>query len=333
MKKIIFSLLISMVALSLFACGKNEVAEAESGKETTVLKTEASKEKEKLIKISDNGETLTFGSVELEIADIEKKAKELEEKLENATSQLDMNEISNELYKLWDKELNDLRKRIKEKYDGASMKILNSDELAWIKDKEKKIKEAGAKFEGGSIQALEENMTGAGITRERVYILANILAQILGEPVVMPSVNQAVSSGGDVKELNMKGNFYSQCVACNINEGIQWKYEIANGCMKLDDEIDNFADFNSKTEIGDIVYSFRGEKEGDDSITWTLVDTKDNKCYFTVKFDFHVDGKKDKDGFLPFTLIKQTANDNRPVSLAEYRFDEPEVTNHGAGNG
>lgn len=201
MKQKINVLLLTIVSISIFACAKVEVIENLETKEgiaknvdtvkiveTTEVMIETSKGLSE--KASDNVEILAFGTVELEILEVERKAKDLNTKLDNAMNQLDMNEISSELYKLWDKELNDLWNRIKEKNDKTSMQQLVEDEKAWIKDKEKKIKEAGLAYEGGSMQLLEENIVGASLTRERVYFLANVLARLLSESEVLDRVER-----------------------------------------------------------------------------------------------------------------------------------------------
>lgn len=112
--------------------------------------------------VSDNKKN---ESIKEEIKDIEEKDHELNDKLNNAMTQLDMNMISQEIYELWDNELNSLWNRIKEKD-----KLLE-EQREWIKEKEKKVKEAGAEYEGGSMKPLVESMEAAKITKERVYIL------------------------------------------------------------------------------------------------------------------------------------------------------------------
>lgn len=110
--------------------------------------------------------------ISAELAKVEKKAGKMQNKLESGNlTQGDMNLLSAKLYKLWDKELNDIWGRL----DDDTKSELLQEERDWIKEKEKKIKEAGKEWEGGSGQPLAENQEGADLTRERVYELANYL--------------------------------------------------------------------------------------------------------------------------------------------------------------
>jgi uncharacterized protein YecT (DUF1311 family) len=106
------------------------------------------------------------------LAGIEKKAKRLQDKLQSGDlTQGEMNQLSAKLYKLWDDELNDIWGRL----DEDTKSELLQEERDWIKEKEKKIKEAGKEWEGGSGQPLAENQEGADLTRDRVYKLADYL--------------------------------------------------------------------------------------------------------------------------------------------------------------
>lgn len=110
--------------------------------------------------------------ISAELAGIEKKAKRLQEKLQSGDlTQGEMNQLSAKLYKLWDDELNDIWGRL----DEDTKSGLLQEERDWIKEKEKKIKEAGKEWEGGSGQPLAENQEGADLTRDRVYKLADYL--------------------------------------------------------------------------------------------------------------------------------------------------------------
>ena len=48
------------------------------------------------------------------------------------------------------------------------MTSLKAEQQKWIKNKEASMKEAGADFEGGTMQPMIEYGTGAKLTRERV---------------------------------------------------------------------------------------------------------------------------------------------------------------------
>lgn len=115
-------------------------------------------------------------SMEEELADLEQQAKELEDKIENQDlTQQEYNEISLELYELWDNELNKIWGQLKETLDEKTMAQLTEEEQEWISQKESEIKKAGAGYEGGSMQSMVENQKGAELTRARVYELVEKL--------------------------------------------------------------------------------------------------------------------------------------------------------------
>lgn len=120
----------------------------------------------------DSSEQKAQDGISAELDKVEKKAKKIQKKLESGDlTQGDMNQLSAKLYKLWDDELNDIWGRL----DEDTKSELLQEERDWIKEKEKKIKEAGKEWEGGSGQPLAENQEGADLTRERVYELADYL--------------------------------------------------------------------------------------------------------------------------------------------------------------
>lgn len=55
------------------------------------------------------------------------------------------------------------------------MAVLTEEELRWIADKEAAVQEAGAEFEGGSMQLLIMNQKAAALISDRVYELADKL--------------------------------------------------------------------------------------------------------------------------------------------------------------
>ena len=61
------------------------------------------------------------------------------------------------------------------KRHAEEMAVLTEEELRWIADKEAAVQEAGAEFEGGSMQPLIMNQKAAALTRDRVYELADKL--------------------------------------------------------------------------------------------------------------------------------------------------------------
>jgi uncharacterized protein YecT (DUF1311 family) len=118
-------------------------------------------------------------AIDMELEEIVNQASELEDQIDSGLlSQSEMNQLSAELYTLWDDELNSIWKRLKESLPEDEMAQLTEEELQWISEKEEAVTEAGSEFEGGSMQPLVENTTAAKWTRERVYELAVYLRGI-----------------------------------------------------------------------------------------------------------------------------------------------------------
>ena len=88
--------------------------------------------------------------IDAELAGIKAQSDEINDKLTNDLSltQGDMNQLSAQMYKLWDDELNSIWGRLKDKLDDDTMSKLTEDERNWIADKEAKVKAAGADSEG-----------------------------------------------------------------------------------------------------------------------------------------------------------------------------------------
>ena len=86
-----------------------------------------------------------------------------------------MNQLSSELYTLWDNELNSVWKQLKSTLDSNTMKKITADEKTWIKDKENQMKKAGEAYSNGSMKTMVMNNKGAELTRARVYELAEYL--------------------------------------------------------------------------------------------------------------------------------------------------------------
>lgn len=123
----------------------------------------------------------------LELENVEQQAAVLEDKLYNeAATQLDMNEASKELYELWDSELNLLWSKLVETLSEEEMLLLVSEERDWINFKSAESEAAGSEFEGGSMQPVLIAVKEAELTRDRVYVLAEYLGNIIGQTVIKP---------------------------------------------------------------------------------------------------------------------------------------------------
>ena len=141
-------------------------------------KEESKKETQKETSLSE--EDALYQSYKKEVKMVAKKASEMDDSLSSDDlTQTELNTLSVDLYMLWDKELNQLYGYLKEILPKAEMDTLRNEERAWTTDKEKAIKEAGAEYEGGSMQPLAMNMEGAKQTKKRVYVLLSYLEDAL----------------------------------------------------------------------------------------------------------------------------------------------------------
>lgn len=109
---------------------------------------------------------------------VEEQVEQLEKELrEDSLSQGEMNEKSGEIYQLWDTLLNEIWAALKENLDEETMKELTVQEREWIAEKEKAVTEAGAEFGEGSLRLLIESSKAAEMTKDRVYVLLDLLEQ------------------------------------------------------------------------------------------------------------------------------------------------------------
>lgn len=109
------------------------------------------------------------------VAKVEAEAKRRDQTLSDTATQMEMNEYSERLYKLWDDELNRLWKVLKEELSSTEMAKLLEEQRTWIAEKEKAINEIGEISGGGTATTMNENMTGEDLTRRRVYELLEYL--------------------------------------------------------------------------------------------------------------------------------------------------------------
>ena len=122
---------------------------------------------------SSSALTVTYETVKRELEDVEEAVKSLENKIQTEElTQLELNETTAEIYRLWDDELNQIWGYLKSELDGETIEQITEEEQEWITYKENEISKAGADYEGGSIQAMIENEKGAELTKARVYELA-----------------------------------------------------------------------------------------------------------------------------------------------------------------
>ncbi len=126
-------------------------------------------------------------SLQDELNKVKKIAEIYSEASSKANNQSEINSSSIWTYTVWDKELNCLWKRISNKADKNTKKLLLDSQRNWIAMKENIVLEnIGGKEDSGSIYPLQKNNLLADITCNRCYILARELAKIKNENFTMP---------------------------------------------------------------------------------------------------------------------------------------------------
>lgn len=90
-------------------------------------------------------------------------------------TQTEYNEKTLQLYELWDSALNAVWDVLKRMKDAETMELLTARQREWIALKEQTVAEAGAEYEGGSMQPMIMNQKAAEMTKERVYELMELL--------------------------------------------------------------------------------------------------------------------------------------------------------------
>lgn len=119
------------------------------------------------------GTSSLSSDIQNELSKLEEQDNAINDKLKNESlAQDEMNRLTAQRYKLWDDELNSIWAHLKDTLDDSTMSTLKEEERSWIKDRDSQIEVAGKEAEGGTMQPMLENDTGADITRERVYELA-----------------------------------------------------------------------------------------------------------------------------------------------------------------
>lgn len=106
-----------------------------------------------------------------EVSYAEARDEELMEKLQNVTTQDEMNVTAQELLQTWDDTLNIVWKLLEAALVDEQMEALRAEERTWIDFKEEEVNAVGREYEGGSIQPMEMALKGAELTKKRVYEL------------------------------------------------------------------------------------------------------------------------------------------------------------------
>lgn len=128
----------------------------------------------------------TTNSLQKELEGIGKLYKKYSKVLEKDYPQVEMNQLAEWPYKVWDVELNHLWGRRGDFLSDAKQKELLSEQRNWIALKEKMVKEILSDVEGGSIYPMLYADEMANLTKNRVYILASLFAKEKGENFQIP---------------------------------------------------------------------------------------------------------------------------------------------------
>ncbi|MEH7386903.1 lysozyme inhibitor LprI family protein [Bacillus sp. JJ1521] len=86
-------------------------------------------------------------------------------------TQIEMEEIAAETYKIWDDQLNKIWKEIEKQLPAEKMDKLREEQRRWIKFKYETASKEAAKYEGGTMEPLVKISKQAEVTKERCYEL------------------------------------------------------------------------------------------------------------------------------------------------------------------
>ena len=100
--------------------------------------------------------------------DVKKSKSLLEEE-----SNLKMIEIEESKFEIWNNELNNIYKVIKEQLSEKKYEIFKNQEISWLDERDKKAEDNANKFEGMDFAQVEYNLSLAKLTKERCYKLVN----------------------------------------------------------------------------------------------------------------------------------------------------------------
>ena len=93
--------------------------------------------------------------------------------IEDAVTQVEMNDLSYQIYEIWDTTLNEEWSVLKQVLDEDTWNALLDEQREWIAYKEQAVQEAAAEVGGGSMASLVANQRAADITKIRVYELSD----------------------------------------------------------------------------------------------------------------------------------------------------------------
>lgn len=184
----------------------------------------------------------------------EEQAIALSQKVVDAISQDEMEEAAKGLYELWDKELNDIWRRLKNTLSEEDMSKLITEERDWIEWKEAEAEAAGSPYEASGLMTLIVYQKEARLTRERVYELAEYLGEITGQTV--PALETEDYSGLYVDTMGTPGTVYSELYLEYLGDGL---YETSVSLFRLG-RLDGKAEENGEVLLfEDLTINVKGE--------------------------------------------------------------------------
>ena len=125
---------------------------------------------------SDHVAVVVWMTAEEYLAFVKERSDAIKSSLEqDALTQADMNQKSEDLRALWDKALNHLLDEAKKILPEAEAEKLMAEQNAWGADTEAAVEAAGKEYEGGSMYPLIVNAEAAKLAEERVCNLYELL--------------------------------------------------------------------------------------------------------------------------------------------------------------
>ena len=126
-----------------------------------------------LITSSDSEKALDKDTILDNYKKVLKKQDEIDSKLnsDSLMDQMTLNQTAYDEYNMWDTLLNQVWQYLGATLDEKEMEVLKEEQQKWIKEKETAMKDAGADFEGGSMQPMVEYGAGSSSTRKRTELL------------------------------------------------------------------------------------------------------------------------------------------------------------------
>ncbi|PWE71089.1 hypothetical protein B1R38_24390 [Bacillus cereus] len=98
------------------------------------------------------------------------------DKQEKHTNAMSTNDIVNEIegnYELWDNKLNEIYSTLKSTMSADAFQSLKTKQIAWVKEKESKVKAIGTDTNNGTMRRIEASEEKYKMTKARCYELVN----------------------------------------------------------------------------------------------------------------------------------------------------------------